>query len=260
MRSRVVLVAGLLVLLPWPAAGQEVTAAAGPGEDLDLHAVIELFKESESIEEFEQKLNDPDVGVNNLDLNEDGEVDFIRVMEYTEGDANVFVLQAALGEDTYQDVARVMVEKVEGEEIVAEVQGDEELYGEGYVIAPTTVIVVTSFALLGVIFRPRRVVYRSPWGWRRRPPWWRPFPPVVRATYRSRTARYRQARGSARRSHTRARKADNVYRTQRRRSGPGSGPGPSWHHSATPPSGWIERFAANGLFDDPACAGRGVMV
>jgi hypothetical protein len=255
MRRPTVLAAGLLALLARPSAAQEVTAVSGPGEDLDLHAVIELFKESESIEEFEQKLNDPDVGVNNLDLNEDGEVDFIRVMEYAEGDAHVFVLQAALGEDTYQDVARVMVEKIEGDEVVAEVQGDEAIYGEGYVIAPTTVIVVTSFALLSVVFPPRRAVYRSPWGWHRRPPWWRPRPPVARATYHSRTARYRQSRASARQRQTRARKADNVYRTQRRRSGPG----PGRDHSAAPLSGWVGRFAAHAPFDHGPLRLREVM-
>jgi len=196
---------------------QEVTAVSGPGEDLDLYAVIELFKESESVGEFEQKLNDPEVGVNNLDLNEDGEVDFIRVMEYAEGEAHVFVLQASLGEDDYRDVARVMVEKVEGDEVVAEVQGDESLYGEAYVIRPTTVIVVGSFRFLAVVFGPGRAVYRSPWGWRRRPPWWRPILPVPRATYRSRTSRYRQSRANTRTRQTRARKADNVYKNQRGR-------------------------------------------
>jgi hypothetical protein len=198
-------------------AAQEVTAVSGPGEDLDLYGVIELFKESESVEEFEQKLNDPDVGVNNLDLNEDGEVDFIRVMEYAEGDAHVFVLQASLGEDDYRDVARVLVEKVEGDEVVAEVQGDESLYGEAYVIRPTTVIVVSSFRFLPIIFGPARPIYRSPWGWRRRPPWWRPIRPVPRATYRSRTSRYRQSRANTRARQTRARKADNVYKNQKRR-------------------------------------------
>ncbi len=198
-------------------AAQEVTAVSGPGEDLDLYAVIELFKESESVEEFEQKLNDPEVGVNNLDLNEDGEVDFIRVMEYSEGDAHVFVLQASLGEDDYRDVARVLVEQIEGDEVVAEVQGDESLYGEVYVIRPTTVIVVSSFRFLPIIFRPGRAVYRSPWGWRRKPGWWRPIRPVPRASYRSRTSRYRQSPANTRSRQTRARKADNVYKNQRGR-------------------------------------------
>jgi hypothetical protein len=249
------LAVGLVFLLPRPSAAQEeISAVSGPGEDLDLYAVIELFKESESIEEFEQKLNDPDEGVNNLDLNEDGEVDFIRVMEYAEGDAHVFVLQATLGEDTYKDVARVMVETTEGEEVYAEVQGEEELYGEGYVIAPSTVIVVTSFALLAVVFRPRRAIYRSPWGWRMRPPWWRPFRPVPRATYRSRTARHRQRGASTRTRQTRARKADNVYKTQKRRSGPGRG------LSMIPTGDWIERFAEFGLLENPIFAGREVLV
>ena len=39
-------------------------------------AVAELFKDSKDLEAFEKALNDSEVGINNLDLDEDGEVDF----------------------------------------------------------------------------------------------------------------------------------------------------------------------------------------
>ena len=58
-----------------------VTASTSQAaEGLDLRAVAELFKDSKDLEDFEKRLNDPSLGVNNLDLNEDGDVDFIRVL------------------------------------------------------------------------------------------------------------------------------------------------------------------------------------
>ncbi len=202
---------------------QQVSGVSGAGEDLDLYGVIELFKESESIEQFEQKINDPDSDVNNLDLNSDGEVDFLRVMEYAEGDAHAIQIQAALGEETYKDVATIYVETTDGEEIIAEAVGDPDLYGENYVIEPATVVVVTSFVLLGTIFRPNYAVYRSPWGWRARPPWFRVRRPVPRAVHRRKAARYRNRNTARRGQSSRARKAKNVPRTQRR-------PGPPEYH------------------------------
>ncbi len=62
-------------------AQEEITVVAPTSEaaeGLDLKAVSELFKDSENLEEFEKALNDPEVGINNLDLDENGEVDFIR--------------------------------------------------------------------------------------------------------------------------------------------------------------------------------------
>ena len=50
-------------------------------ENLDLEAVASVFGESKDLEEFEKKLNDPKTQISNLDLNEDGEVDYLRVLE-----------------------------------------------------------------------------------------------------------------------------------------------------------------------------------
>jgi hypothetical protein len=82
---------------------------------LDLQAVAELFKDAKDLEEFEKSLNDLEIGVNNLDLDDNGEVDFIRVMEEASDDVHVIVLQVPLGKNEFQDVATIEVEK-NGEE------------------------------------------------------------------------------------------------------------------------------------------------
>ena len=64
-----------------------------PGDHFSLQGALELFKSSKDLEEFEEKLNKEDNYVNNLDLNEDGEIDYIRVEDNMDGDVHAIVLQ-----------------------------------------------------------------------------------------------------------------------------------------------------------------------
>jgi len=52
--------------------------------NLDLQAVASTFGESKDLEDFERRLNDYDSQISNLDLNNDGEVDYLRVIENME--------------------------------------------------------------------------------------------------------------------------------------------------------------------------------
>ena len=62
-------------------AKEDTTALLGlPGDNLDLYAVLDLFQKSKTIEAFEKSLNDEKEGINNLDLNLDKKVDFIKVV------------------------------------------------------------------------------------------------------------------------------------------------------------------------------------
>ena len=56
-------------------------------DNFDLQRVGDLLQRSNSPEEFETYLNSND-GINNLDLNGDGYVDYIGVQEYDNGDNN----------------------------------------------------------------------------------------------------------------------------------------------------------------------------
>ena len=117
MKTRFVKLASLLLLLfsfSVSTAQQDVTIVAPTSEaadGLDLKAVSVLFQDSENLEAFEKALNDSETGINNLDLNEDGEADFIRVVEEADGDARLIILQVPLAKDEFQDVATIEVEK-----------------------------------------------------------------------------------------------------------------------------------------------------
>ncbi len=157
-------------------------AAAG----LDLYAVAELFKDLENLEKFEQNLNDPEKGINNIDLNGNGEVDFIRVTEKVTDEAHLIILQVLLGNDDFQDVATIAVEQENGKNYNLQLQGDPVIYGENYYVVPAN----NDFGAWNVVrwlFTPNYHPYYSPYGYRTLPNWWSVRRPVTYAVYHART-------------------------------------------------------------------------
>ena len=108
----------LSVMCTWPLsiarADQTVTVTATNSDisqDLDLKTVATLFGQAKDLEQFEQMLNNPDSAFSNLDLNGDGNVDYLRVIETADQSRHLVVIQAVLAKDVYQDVASIFVEK-----------------------------------------------------------------------------------------------------------------------------------------------------
>lgn len=157
-------------------------------EQLDLRAVATLFARSSDLEEFEQVLNDPDSAFSNLDLNSDGVVDYLRVVETTQGNKHLIVLQAILAKDVYQDVATIEVSKDEasGSEKMV-IRGDVAIYGDAYIVEPT-------FYYRPVIYdwfwAPHWVAWHSPFYWDYYPGWWHPYCPVTHVVYVERCHHY----------------------------------------------------------------------
>ncbi len=179
-------------LLHSAAVSQDVTVVAPSSEaaeGLDLQAVAELFKDAKDLEEFEKSLNDSEIGVNNLDLDDNGDVDFIRVMEEASDDARVIVLQVPLGENEFQDVATIEVEKNGDEDYNMQIRGNEVIYGVDYYIAPVEVH-VHPWPIFGWIFRPVYHPYRSAFYFGFYPRWWHPWHPVAVHVYHTRTVRF----------------------------------------------------------------------
>ena len=180
-----------LFLLTVSSLGKADTAVVAPVSEaaygLDLMAVSELFKETSNLEAFEQAINDPDTGVNNLDLDANGEVDFIRVVSEVVGQTHVIILQAALGVDEFQDVATIEVEPSD-DEYQLHIHGHEVIYGPDYYVVPTHVHVHT-WPIIGWLYRPAFRPYRSVYHYGYYPRWWRPFRPLKIDVYRTRTVR-----------------------------------------------------------------------
>jgi hypothetical protein len=210
-----------------PSFAQETTTAVSQvGDDLDLYAVLDLLEESKNLEEFEKALNDEKKGINNLDLNEDGEVDYIKVEETVEENTHLIVLQVEVEENDFQDVATIEIEKKADDDISVQAVGDEALYGEDYIVEPvtetnestTTVVYVHTWPLILFLFGPGYRPWRSPWRWRARPLWWRPWGPIARATYRHRWARSARRSRYRRTKTRRSSRGRNMHQKQRKTS------------------------------------------
>src|SRR6187401_539932 len=93
-------------LLSQPVFSQTDTASLGlPGDNLDLYAVMSLFQKSKTIEDFEKSLNEQKTAINNLDLDLDQKVDFIKVITEKKGDSYSFILRVDVSKTETQDVA-----------------------------------------------------------------------------------------------------------------------------------------------------------
>ncbi|OYT16664.1 MAG: hypothetical protein B7C24_06625 [Bacteroidetes bacterium 4572_77] len=174
-----------------------------PGDNLDLYATLDLFQESKTIEEFEASLNEEKTGINNLDLNLDGDVDFIKVITQQEDDDFAFVLQVDVLENETQDVAVILVTKDKEEKVNIQMVGDEELYGKDYIIEPkteipavtanpaysgpdtvvvqseaATVVVLESTPIVHYVYSPVYAPYYPPYYYGYYPPYYRPYPVI----------------------------------------------------------------------------------
>lgn len=165
-----------------------------PGKNLDLYAVLDLFHNSSSLQDFERSLNSKDKKINNLDLNNDGKVDYIRVIDNASGKDHAITLRAPLSATESQDVAVIEIEKSADKEAHVQIVGDEDLYGKDYIIEPmsngstqtsagfffsTDVVVnVWYWPCISFIYAPDYVVWVSPWYWDYYPTWWFAWEPM----------------------------------------------------------------------------------
>jgi hypothetical protein len=107
-----------------------------PGDNLNLYAVLKAFQESPTLEEFERRINSKEERINNLDLDGDGNVDYIRVKDNAVGDEHTIVLEVQLSKTDSQDVAIIAVNKDQDDKVFVQIVGDEALYGKDYIIEP----------------------------------------------------------------------------------------------------------------------------
>src|SRR6187401_2516054 len=172
-----------------------------PGDNLDLYAVLDLFQKSKTIEDFEKSLNSEAAGVNNLDLDLDKKVDFIKVLTKKDGDDFTFILQVDVSKTEKQDVAVILVSKDENKKITIQAVGDEDLYGKDFIVelnesvtaavtanpaykgedavitvpSTTTTVVVETTPIVQYVYSPAYVPYAPPYYYGYYPPYFFAF-------------------------------------------------------------------------------------
>ena len=182
-----------------------------PGDNLDLYAVLDLFQKSKTIEEFEKSLNDSKNKINNLDLNSDKKIDFIKVETKKEGDDFTFILRDPISKTETQDVAVILVSKDKNKKISLQIVGDKDLYGKDYIVEPsakgtggitanpaytgvdpvtvnvpasTTTVVVEQAPIVQYVYSPAYVPYYPPYYYGYYPPYFAAFTIMAVGIYR----------------------------------------------------------------------------
>jgi hypothetical protein len=218
------LIPGVLILLATSnlkaQTSQTSASPALPGDNFSLQGALDLFKQAASPEDFEKLLNSENSKVNNLDLNEDGNTDYIRVVSKRENDVEVFVLQDLISETESQDIAVIELQKNGTDNAVIDIAGDEDIYGQETIIEPDgsstsfnegasslaggpnmesvnglapdgIVVNVWAWPCVRFVFSPTYVVWVSPYTWRAHPVWYRPWRPMAYTVYRPIRYQYR---------------------------------------------------------------------
>jgi hypothetical protein len=145
-------------------------------DNLDLRAVSSIFGESQNLKDFERRLNDPRTKISNLDLNNDNQVDYLRVIESVEKRTHVIIIQSVIGRDLYQDVATIEVEKDRQNNISIQIVGNTYMYGQNYIYEPEYQYTPQIYASFWInSYQP----YYSSWTWNFYPTYyasWNPYP------------------------------------------------------------------------------------
>jgi hypothetical protein len=199
------------------AAAQQpgVDSTGLPGDNFSLQGALQLFQNATSPEDFEKQLNTEANHVNNLDLNGDGEIDYIRVIDKTANNAHALVLQAAVSANESQDIAVIEIEKTGDTTAVLQIIGDEDIFGEAVIVEPDgggedeedgafinfypsenrggpfvaevpnarIVINVWGWPSVRFVYGPAYRPWASPWRWAAYPLWWKPWRPYAWRVY-----------------------------------------------------------------------------
>jgi hypothetical protein len=141
------------------------------GENLNLELVSAEFGVAKDLEDFERRLNDPKSKVSNLDLNNDGQVDYLIVSERKGASLHYVDIDASIGKDKKQTVATIEVENNASNNSVR-IVGETSIYGSEYMYAPVYVQPPVFFTLFwAAAYQP----WYSPWRWGYYPPIYRPW-------------------------------------------------------------------------------------
>lgn len=162
-------------------------------ENLDLRAVGALLEKADDAEEFEYLLNSDEGGVNNLDLNGDGYVDYVSVREYEDeyDDQRGLSLFSRFGPNEIQEIATIIFNRDRLDSNGARVllAGNEQIYGDNNYYETNWVERVVP--IVSWLFnRNRDTNYESPYYNENYPDYYQTYQVVETPVYRTRVEQY----------------------------------------------------------------------
>lgn len=165
-----------------------VVQALDAAEGLDLQMVGDLLTKAPNAKAFEKLLNDASTGVNNLDLDSNGKVDYIKVSEFGDtrnadkSKVQGFSLTTELEGGQVQELATIKIEKQDDGSAKVESRGAPSVYGQNHYHHSSWSPGLGTGLMLGYLFAPR-MPYMSPWGYGRYPSYYSGYSPMSQRAY-----------------------------------------------------------------------------
>lgn len=224
-------------------SNQTINVPQYRGDNFSLGGALALFKQAKSVEQFEKMINDQNNSVNNLDLNDDGNTDYISVNDIKENHAHILVLSTYLSKEKSQDIATINIEKSGDNQANVQIIGDPDLYPANSVSEPIDYngavatadnnqvdsrtstndqynqngINVWGWPIVQYMYNPYYSVWNSPYYWDYQPHWYKPWRPITYNTFYIGSHRYSPyCRNS---SAVRLNYSKNIYVTRRANGG-----------------------------------------
>ena len=156
---------------------------------LDLQGLSQIVGRVKTAQELEQKINQPG-GINNLDLNDDGNVDYINVTEYgNQEKGHGFSLVTKLENNETQEIADIQITP-NGNQAQVQIRGNESIYGPNYGFFSFHTL--SSFLLWSYILSPHRF-YSSPYRYGYYPSTYSPYRTTSYDNYQNRGYSWRNS-------------------------------------------------------------------
>lgn len=165
------------------------------GDNFSLEGALDVFEKSRSLEDFEYRLNREDTWVNNLDLDNDRRIDYVRV-EHRRYDRNfhAIILQVQLGRNDVQDIAVIELNQVGNRRVDLQIVGDEDIYGNEVFVEPygDSEREIYRWRVVQSIIDNQYITYVSPYRYDYYPQWWSPWRPCSWDVFRPRIIVFHQ--------------------------------------------------------------------
>jgi len=165
-------------------AANNVVINSYPGtEGLDLQALGAIMSKARNPQELEQLINDPSTHINNLDLNNDNQTDFVQVTETFEQASNTYSYDFT-DADVNNRVATLTVTP-RGQQAIVQTVGDPAYYGQGAVY--TSHMSLGDALFLAYVFGPHTSYYAPVYMGGVRPSYYHPYGVISAAQYQTQT-------------------------------------------------------------------------
>ena len=205
MKQIALLVVILSTVVFWSACNREQTQQPAPvvtqngmtippddqywaKDNFDLERVGDVLRRSRNAEDFERSLNRAG-GINNLDLNGDGYVDYVSVREFDDFDdpnCRGLSMYTQYGPDMIQELGTVMFYRDEPRYPGARIllRGDPQIYGDN--VYYETNWLDQTLQLVSYLFNRDRDIYSTPYYYDNYPNWYETYEVVETPIYRQR--------------------------------------------------------------------------